>query len=302
MTDIIKDFPGPLISVAIKPKVKADQEKLSQSLQKLATEDSSFRVNTDPDAGLTVIFVVSELHGETIVDRLLREFNVDINVGKPRVAYKETIRSSAEREGKFIRQSGTRGQYGHVFLRVERLKGGKIFEFTDATKAGIIPPKYITAVEKGILEAMETGVVAGYPMVDIKVTLLDGSYHEVDSSETAFRIAGSMAFKEASTWAEPIILEPMMSVEVVVPDEFLGEVVGDLCARRGVVQGIDSRDGAQVITAEVPLAHMLGYTTYLHSKTQGRATYTMEFNRYVEVGPGPNPDDDEPVSMRMRVA
>ena len=277
------EFPEPVISIAIEPKSKADQEKLGLSLQKLTTEDPSFRVRTDEDTGQTIISGMGELHLEIIVDRLLREFNVGANVGKPQVAYKETIRKIVEREGKFIRQTGGRGQYGHVYLRVEPQQPGKGFEFDNAIKGGSIPREYIPAVEKGVREATESGALAGYPMVDVKVTLLDGSYHEVDSSEIAFKIAGSMAFKEAVSKANPVLLEPIMAVEVVVPEEFMGEVIGDISSRRGKVLGMDSRPKAQVINARVPLAEMFGYATDLRSMTQGRATYTMQFAHYEPV-------------------
>ncbi len=277
------EFPEPVISVAIEPKTKADQEKLGMSLQKLATEDPSFRRTTDRDTGQTIISGMGELHLEIIVDRLLREFKVDANVGKPQVAYKETIRGTVEQEHKFIRQTGGRGQYGHVVIRLEPFVGEKNLEFVDGTKGGVVPREYIPAVEKGVREAMDTGVLAGYPTVDIKVTLLDGSYHEVDSSEIAFKIAASMAFKEGAAKANPIILEPVMSVEVVVPEEFVGDVIGDLSSRRGKIQGMDSRAGAQVVTALVPLAQIFGYATDLRSMTQGRATYTMQFSKYEPV-------------------
>jgi elongation factor G len=284
------DFPEPVISIAIEPKTKADQEKLGVSLQKLATEDPSFRVATDRDTGQTIISGMGELHLEIIVDRLLREFKVDANVGKPQVAYRETVRRAVEREGKFVRQTGGRGQYGHVILRVEALPPGKGFEFADATKGGAVPREYIPAVERGVREATSSGTLAGYPIVDVKVTLLDGSYHEVDSSEIAFKIAGSMAFKEAVDKANPVILEPVMAVEVVAPEEFSGAVFGDLNGRRGRIQGMDSRAGAQVITAHVPLAEMFGYATDLRSMTQGRATYTMQFAHYEAV---PQPISEE---------
>ena len=284
------EFPAPVISIAIEPKTKADQEKLGASLQKLAAEDPSFRVATDRETGQTIISGMGELHLEIIVDRLLREFKVDANVGKPQVAYKETVRRAMEREGKFIRQTGGRGQYGHVVLRVEPLPAGTGFEFADATKGGAVPREYIGAVERGVRDATETGALAGYPMVDLKVTLLDGSYHEVDSSEIAFKIAGSMAFKEAAAKANPVILEPIMAVEVVVPEEFMGEVIGDLSSRRGKIQGMDARGGAQVISAQVPLSEMFGYATDLRSMTQGRATYTMQFSHYEPV---PQPISEE---------
>lgn len=277
------DFPEPVISIAIEPKSKADQERLGLSLQKLTTEDPSFRVRTDEETGQTIISGMGELHLEIIVDRLLREFNVGANVGKPQVAYKETVRKAVEREGKFIRQTGGRGQYGHVYLRVEPQAPGKGFDFVDAIKGGSIPREYIPAVEKGVREATESGALAGYPIVDVKVTLLDGSYHDVDSSEIAFKIAGSMAFKEAVSKASPALLEPIMSVEVVVPEEFMGEVIGDISSRRGKVLGMDSRPAAQVIEARVPLAEMFGYATDLRSMTQGRATYTMQFSHYEPV-------------------
>ena len=277
------EFPEPVISIAIEPKSKADQEKLGLSLQKLTTEDPSFRVRTDEETGQTFISGMGELHLEIIVDRLLREFNVGANVGKPQVAYKETVRKAVEREGKFIRQTGGRGQYGHVYLRVEPQPAGKGFEFANAIKGGSIPREYIPAVEKGVKEATESGALAGYPIVDVKVTLLDGSYHEVDSSEIAFKIAGSMAFKEAVGKAFPVLLEPIMAVEVVVPEEFMGEVIGDISSRRGKVLGMDTRPAAQVIDARVPLAEMFGYATDLRSMTQGRATYTMQFSHYEPV-------------------
>jgi elongation factor G len=274
------EFPEPVISIAIEPKTKADQERLGISLQKLEAEDPSFHVETDVETGQTIIKGMGELHLEIIVDRLLREFKVDANVGRPQVAYKETIERAVEQEGRFVRQTGGHGQYGHVFLRVEPLPPGRGFEFVDAVKGGTIPREYIPAVERGVRERMENGVLAGYPMVDVKVTLLDGSYHEVDSSEIAFKIAASMAFQEAARRGQPILLEPIMAVEVVVPEEFLGGVVGDLSARRGHVQGMEARAGAQVITARVPLKEMFGYATDLRSATQGRATYTMQFSHY----------------------
>jgi len=277
------EFPEPVISVAIEPKTKADQEKLSQALQKLAQEDPSFRVTYDEETGQTLISGMGELHLEIIVDRLVREFKVEANVGKPQVAYRETIKTSAKAEGKFIRQTGGRGQYGHVFIEIEPLGEGKGFEFVDKIVGGRIPKEYIPAVEKGIKEAMERGVIAGYPVVDIKATLYDGSYHEVDSSEMAFKIAASMAFKEAALKAKPVLLEPIMSVEVVTPEDYMGDVIGDLNSRRGKVQGMEKRGNAQVIRALVPLAEMFGYATDLRSKTQGRATYTMQFSHYEEV-------------------
>jgi elongation factor G len=277
------EFPDPVIHIAIEPKTKDDQEKLGIALQKLATEDPSFRVHTDKETGQTIISGMGELHLEIIVDRLLREFKVDANVGKPQVAYRETIRNKVEQEGKFVRQTGGRGQYGHVWINLEPLPPGGGFEFVDGTKGAPIPKEYVPAVEKGIREAFEGGVLAGYPLVDVKATLTDGSYHDVDSSEIAFKIAGSMAAKEGAAKAKPIILEPIMAVEVVVPEEFMGEVMGDLSSRRGRIQGMDSRAGAQVINAHVPLAQMFGYSTDLRSKTQGRATYTMQFAHYEPV-------------------
>ncbi len=277
------DFPDPVISIAIEPKSKADQEKLGLSLQKLATEDPSFKVRTDEETGQTIISGMGELHLEIIVDRLLREFNVGANVGKPQVAYKETIRKKVEQQGRFVRQTGGRGQYGDVWITLEPQQPGAGFEFVDAVKGGSIPREYIPAVEKGIKEATENGALAGYPVVDVKVTLFDGSYHDVDSSEIAFKIAGSMAFKAAARKAHPVLLEPIMAVEVVVPEEFMGDVIGDISSRRGKVLGMDTRPAAQAIDARVPLAQMFGYATDLRSMTQGRATYTMQFSHYEPV-------------------
>jgi elongation factor G len=277
------EFPEPVISIAIEPKTKADQERLGVSLQKLAAEDPSFRVETDIETGQTIIKGMGELHLEIIVDRLLREFKVDANVGRPQVAYKETIKGTVEQEGKFIRQSGGRGQYGHVVIRLEPVTAGEGVIFVDGVKGGRIPREYIPAVEKGVREASGSGVMAGYPMVDFKVTLLDGSYHDVDSSELAFKIAGSMALKDAAKKASPVLLEPMMAVEVVVPEEFMGDVIGDLSGRRGHIQGMEDRAGAKVITARVPLKEMFGYATDLRSMTQGRANYTMQFSHYEHV-------------------
>jgi len=279
------EFPEPVISVAVEPKTKADQEKLSLALQKLAKEDPSFRVSMDHETGQTIISGMGELHLEIIVDRLKREFGVDVNVGKPQVAYRETIKKEVTSEGKFIKQTGGRGQYGHVWLKIEPLEPGKGFEFHETIKGGVVPKEYIPAVEAGVREAMETGVVAGYPMTDIKVTLFDGSYHEVDSSEMAFKIAGSIAFKEGAKKANPVLLEPIMEVEVTTPEEFMGDVIGDLNKRRGRVQGMEARGNAQVIKALVPLAEMFGYATDLRSMTQGRATYIMRFSHYEEVPP-----------------
>ena len=277
------EFPEPVISIAIEPKTKAEQEKLGFGLQKLASEDPSFRVKTDEETGQTIISGMGELHLEIIVDRLMREFKVEANVGKPQVAYRETITKKVKVEGKFVRQSGGRGQYGHVWLEIEPQEAGKGFEFVDAIKGGVVPREYIPAVGKGIFEALDNGVLAGFPVVDVKATLIDGSYHEVDSSEMAFKIAGSMGFKEGCQKAAPIILEPIMSVEVVVPEEYMGDVIGDLNSRRGRIMGMESRAGAQVVTAMVPLANMFGYSTDLRSATQGRATYAMTFDHYEPV-------------------
>lgn len=280
------EFPDPVISVAIEPKTKADQERLSQSLAKLAQEDPSFRVTFNEETGQTIISGMGELHLEIIVDRLLREFKVGANVGKPQVAYKETIKAPSKAEGKFVRQSGGRGQYGHVYIELEPVEAGKGFEFVNKIVGGTIPREYIPAVEKGIKEALDTGVIAGYPVVDVKATLYDGSYHEVDSSEMAFKIAGSMAFKDAAKKARPVLLEPIMSVEVVTPEEYMGEVMGDLNSRRGKIHSMEKRGNAQVIKSEVPLSEMFGYATDLRSKTQGRATYTMQFAHYEDVPKG----------------
>jgi len=278
------EFPEPVISIAIEPKTKVDQEKLSQSLAKLAQEDPSFRVSVNEETGQTIISGMGELHLEIIVDRLLREFKVSANVGKPQVAYRETIRAGAKAEGKFVRQSGGRGQYGHVFIEVEPFTNGeKTFEFENKIVGGTIPREYIPAVEKGIKEALETGVLAGYPLINVKARLYDGSYHEVDSSELAFKIAGSMAMKEAAKRAKPVLLEPIMAVEVVTPESYMGDVIGDLNSRRGKIQTITKRGSAQVIKALVPLSEMFGYATDLRSKTQGRATYTMQFSSYEEI-------------------
>jgi elongation factor G len=272
--------PDPVISIAIEPKTKSDQEKLGLSLQKLALEDPSFQVRTDEETGQTIISGMGELHLEIIVDRLMREFKVEANVGRPQVAYRETVTRTAKQEGRYIRQTGGRGQFGHVWISVEPGEKGKGFEFVNKIVGGVIPREYIPAVEKGIREASESGVVAGYPVVDVKVTLFDGSYHEVDSSEMAFKIAGSMAFKAACGKAAPILLEPIMAVEVVTPEEFLGDVIGDLSSRRGRIQKIEARGNTQVIASHVPLALMFGYATDLRSRTQGRATYTMQFDHY----------------------
>lgn len=276
-------FPEPVISVAIEPKTKADQEKLSQALAKLAQEDPTFRVSVDEETGQTIISGMGELHLEIIVDRLLREFKVGGNVGKPQVAYRETIKIASKAEGRFVRQTGGRGQYGHVVLEIEPGEPGKGLAFENKIVGGAIPREFISPVEKGIKEAMDSGVLAGYPVVDIRAILYDGSFHEVDSSEIAFKIAGSMAFKAASKKASPVLLEPVMSVEVVTPEEYMGDVIGDLNARRGKIQEMTRRGTVQVIKARVPLSEMFGYATDLRSKTQGRATYTMQFARYEEV-------------------
>jgi elongation factor G len=277
------EFPDPVISVAVEPKTKADQEKLSLSLVKLAQEDPSFKVSYDDETGQTIISGMGELHLEIIVDRLMREFKVGANVGKPQVAYKETIRTNAAAEGRFVRQSGGRGQYGHVQMEIEPFGNGGGFEFINKIVGGSIPKEYIPAVEKGVKEAMETGVLAGYPVVDVRVTLVDGSYHEVDSSEMAFKIAGSMGFKDGAQKAKPVLLEPIMAVEVVTPEEYMGDVIGDLNSRRGKVHTMEKRGNAQVVKASVPLSEMFGYATDLRSKTQGRATYTMQFDHYDDV-------------------
>jgi elongation factor G len=274
------DFPTPVIAVAIEPKTKADDEKLGQSLARLAMEDPTFKVNVDPETNQTLIHGMGELHLEIIVDRLLREFKVDANVGKPQVAYRETIRQKAEAQGRFVRQTGGRGQYGDVWFEVEPGEPGSGVVFENELKGPAIPREYVPAVEKGVREAAETGVLAGYPVVDIRVALTDGSYHEVDSNEMAFKIAGSLALKDAVHRGGPVIVEPIMKVEVIVPEEFMGEVIGDLNSRRGHVQGTEDRANARVIGAMVPLAQMFGYVTDLRSKTQGRGSYSMEFDHY----------------------
>jgi len=277
------EFPDPVIQIAIEPKTKADQDRLGESLSKLAREDPSFRVSVNRETSQTLIAGMGELHLEIIVDRLLREFKVDANVGKPQVAYRETIRKPAEAEGRFVRQSGGHGQFGVVDLRIEPLEKGGGFEFVDSTKGGAVPRNFIPSIEDGVKEAMETGVLAGYPMVDVRVLLLDGKYHEVDSSELAFKIAASMGFREAAGRADAVLLEPVMEVEVVMPQEFMGEVIGDLNGRRGKILNMENRAGAQVVEARVPLATMFGYATRLRSMTQGRATYTMQFGAYEAV-------------------
>ncbi len=276
------EFPEPVISVAVEPKTKADQEKMGIALNKLAQEDPSFRVHTDEESGQTIIEGMGELHLEIIVDRMKREFSVDANVGKPQVAYRETIRKSVEQEGKYIKQSGGKGQYGHVWIKLEPLPRGTGYEFVNDIVGGVIPKEYIPAVDKGIKGQMESGVLAGYPVVDVRVTLFDGSYHDVDSNEMAFRIAGSMAFKDGCRQASMVLLEPIMSVEVVTPEEYMGDVVGDLSRRRGMIQAMDTGPSGKIIKAEVPLGEMFGYATDVRSMSQGRATYTMEFAKYNE--------------------
>ncbi len=276
------EFPEPVISIAVEPKTRSDQEKMGLSLSKLAAEDPSFRVHTDEETSQTIISGMGELHLEVIIDRLRREFGVEANVGAPQVSYRETIRKTVEQEGKFVRQSGGRGQYGHVWLKIEPLEAGSGYQFVNEIVGGVIPKEYIPAVDKGIQEQMQNGVVAGFPMVDVKVTLFDGSYHEVDSNEMAFKIAGSMGFKEGAGKAGAILLEPIMAVEVVTPEEYMGDVMGDLNRRRGILQGMDDLPTGKVIQAEVPLAEMFGYATDLRSLTQGRANYTMQFDCYNE--------------------
>ena len=276
------EFPEPVISVAVEPKTKADQEKMGVALSKLAQEDPSFRVHTDEESGQTIISGMGELHLDIIVDRMKREFNVEANVGAPQVAYRETIRKTVEQEGKFVRQSGGRGQYGHVFLRLEPREPGSGYEFVNEIVGGVIPREYIPAVDKGVQEQMQNGVLAGYPLEDVRVTLFDGSYHDVDSSEMAFKIAGSMCFREGVLKADPVLLEPIMKVEVVTPEDYLGDVMGDLNRRRGITQGMDDSPTGKIIRVEVPLAEMFGYATDLRSATQGRAGYSMEFLKYAE--------------------
>ena len=276
------EFPDPVISIAIEPRTKSDQEKMGVALSKLAQEDPSFRVHTDEESGQTIISGMGELHLEIIVDRMKREFSVEANVGKPQVAYRETIRSTVEQEGKFIRQSGGRGQYGHVWLKIEPMAPGAGYEFVNGIVGGVVPREYVPAVDKGIQEQMQSGVLAGYPVVDVKVTLYDGSYHDVDSNEMAFKIAGSMGFRDGVTQASPVLLEPIMRVEVVTPEDYMGDVMGDLNRRRGLVQGMDDSPAGKIIRAEVPLSEMFGYATDLRSATQGRATYSMEFEKYSE--------------------
>jgi elongation factor G len=277
------EFPEPVISVAVEPRTKVDQDKMGVALQKLAKEDPSFRVHTDEESGQTIISGMGELHLDIIVDRMKREFQVDANVGKPQVAYRETIRGTVEQEGKFVRQSGGRGQYGHVYLRLEPMEPGSGYEFVDAITGGVVPREYISSVDKGIQEQMENGVIAGYPVVDCRVTLYDGSYHDVDSSEMAFKIAASMGFREGAKNADPVLLEPVMKVEVVTPEEYMGDVMGDLNRRRGLPQGMDDSPSGKIIRAEVPLAEMFGYSTDMRSMSQGRAVYSMEFEKYAVV-------------------
>ena len=277
------EFPEPVISVAVEPKTKADQEKMGIALSKLAKEDPSFRVHTDEESAQTIISGMGELHLEIIVDRMKREFSVEANVGKPQVAYRETIRKTVEQEGKFVRQTGGRGQYGHVYLRIEPNEPGEGYEFLNEVVGGVVPREYINAVDKGIQEQMGNGVIAGYPVVDCRVALYDGSSHDVDSSEVAFKIAGSMAFKDGAAKAKPVLLEPIMQVEVVTPEDYMGDVNGDLSRRRGVLQGLEESPAGKIIRAEVPLAEMFGYATDLRSMSQGRATYTMEFGQYAHV-------------------
>jgi elongation factor G len=276
------DFPTPVLALAVEPKTKADQQKIGMALNKLQQEDPTFRVNTDPDTGQTILSGMGELHLEILVDRLLREFAVSANVGKPQVAYRETVRQSAEGEGRFVRQSGGRGQYGHCKIRIEPLADGE-FDFVNAIVGGAIPKEYIEPVRRGIREAMEAGVLAGYEMTGIRATVHDGSYHEVDSSEMAFKIAGSMAFKDAAHRAKPVLLEPVMAVEVVVPEEYLGFVNSDISSRRGRIEGMELRGGTQIVKSFVPLAEMFGYATDLRSRTQGRGSYTMHLHGYEEV-------------------
>ena len=275
------EFPEPVISQAVEPKTKADQEKMGVALGKLAQEDPSFRVRTDEESGQTIISGMGELHLEIIIDRLKREFSVEANVGKPQVAYRETLNGSVEQEHKYAKQSGGRGQYGHVYLRVEPQERGAGFEFVDAIKGGVVPREYIPAVQKGVVEAMESGIIAGYPVIDVKVTLYDGSYHDVDSSEHAFRAAAIMAFREASAKAKPVLLEPIMRVEVVTPEEYMGGITGDLNSRRGMISEMEDVPSGKIVRAEVPLSEMFGYATSLRSASQGRATYSMEFSQYL---------------------
>jgi elongation factor G len=277
------DFPDPVISVAVEPKTKADQEKMGLALQKLAQEDPSFRVETDEESGQTIISGMGELHLEILVDRMMREFKVEAEIGQPQVAYRETIRETVQQEYKYAKQSGGRGQFGHVYLKLEPMEAGSGYEFVNEIKGGAVPREYIPAVDKGVQEAMQGGVLAGYPVEDVKVTLYDGSYHDVDSNEMAFKLAASMGFKEGARKAGAVIMEPMMKVEVEVPEEYMGDVIGDLNRRRGQIEGMDDRSGNKIVNAFVPLSEMFGYSTDLRSSTQGRATYSMEFHHYDEV-------------------
>jgi elongation factor G len=290
------EFPEPVISVAVEPRTQADQEKMGVALSKLAQEDPSFRVHTDEESGQTIISGMGELHLEIIVDRMKREFSVEANVGNPQVSYREALRKTVEQESKFVRQSGGRGQYGHVYLRIEPQTPGTGYEFVNEIVGGAVPKEYIPAVDKGIQEQMTNGVIAGYPIEDVKVTLYDGSYHDVDSNEMAFKIAGSMGFREGALKADPTILEPMMKVEVVTPEDYMGDVMGDLNRRRGIVGGMEDTPAGKIIRAEVPLSEMFGYATSLRSATQGRATYSMEFEKYAEA---PNNISDAIVTSRF---
>jgi elongation factor G len=276
------EFPEPVIAIAVEPKTKADQDKMGGALSRLAQEDPSFRVNTDSESGQTIISGMGELHLEIIVDRLKREFGVSANVGAPQVSYRETIKKSVECEGKFIRQTGGKGQYGHVWLRLEPKALGEGYEFVNELVGGVIPKEFIPAINKGIQEQMENGIIAGFPVVDVKVSLFDGSYHDVDSNEMAFKIAGSMCFREGAEAANPVLLEPIMKVEVVTPEDYMGEVVGDITRRRGLIQGMNDVPAGKTLECEVPLAEMFGYATDLRSATQGRATYSMQFEKYNE--------------------
>jgi elongation factor G len=292
-------FPEPVISIAIEPKTQGDLEKLGISLNRLALEDPSFKVRTEEETGQTIISGMGELHLEIIVDRLLREFKVEANVGRPQVAYRETITKTVKSEGRFVRQSGGRGQYGHVWLTLEPQEPGKGFEFVNRIVGGAIPREYIPSVQKGVQEALEKGVLAGYPMVNVKVTLIDGSYHEVDSSELAFKIAASMGFKDGARRAHPILLEPLMAIEIITPEEFMGQVISDLNRRRGKTTRVEHRKGTSVIAGEVPLANMFGYATDVRSLTQGRATFTLQFSHY---SPVPESVSEEVLSQDKRVA
>ena len=277
------EFPNPVIDVAIEPKTKVDQEKMDEALQRLAEEDPTFRISMNEETGQTIISGMGELHLEIIIDRMKREFKVEANVGRPQVAYKETITRKVTAEGKFVRQTGGHGQYGHVWIEIEPNEKGKGFEFENAIVGGVVPREYIRPVEQGIVEAMRNGVLAGYPVEDVKVKLFDGSFHAVDSSEMAFKIAGSIAFQEGAKKASPVLLEPVMAVEVVTPEEYLGDIMGDLNSRRGKIEGMNTRKDAQVVKAHVPLAEMFGYATQLRSMTQGRALFTMQFSYYEQI-------------------